>query len=355
MPRRSATSWAIPAAATPTAGSAIRRPRPSGPPTPNWPAASSARRSSSGMGAIHAAIASRVRSGDRIVASRDLYGSTRSLLLGTFGGFGVQVDLVDVTDLDAVAAALAARPTAVLYAESIANPTTVVADHARLAELAHRHGAAYLVDNTFASPYVCRPLDLGADLVIESATKFLGGHSDVIAGRRRRFGRGHGRGRPGPGRDRRDPGPARGVPRPARDPDPRRPRGATLADRGGPRRLAGDAARRRAPSATRASPAIRSTTWRSASSVPVRSGGCSPSTSPAGATPARRSSTRCRLPELTASLGSVHTMVVHPPSTSQRQLSDAALRGGRDHGGPVARLGRVGRPGGSAGGLLGGP
>ena len=61
------------------------------------------------------------------------------------------------------------------------------------------------------------------------------------------------------------------------------------------------------------------------------------------------------LPELTASLGSVHTMVVHPPSTSQRQLSDAALRGGRDHAGPVARLGRVGRPGGSAGGLLGGP
>jgi O-acetylhomoserine/O-acetylserine sulfhydrylase-like pyridoxal-dependent enzyme len=106
----------------------------------------------SGMGAIHAAIASRVRSGDRIVASRDLYGSTRSLLLNTFGGFGVEVDLVDITDLDAVGTALAVRPAAILYAESIANPTTVVADHARLAELAHRHGASYVVDNTFASP-----------------------------------------------------------------------------------------------------------------------------------------------------------------------------------------------------------
>ena len=64
----------------------------------------------------------------------------------------------------------------------IANPTTVVADHAALARLAHDHGATYIVDNTFASPYVCRPLELGADLVVELATKFLSGHSDVIAG-----------------------------------------------------------------------------------------------------------------------------------------------------------------------------
>ena len=89
---------------------------------------------------------------------------------------------MDTTDLAAVEAALAAAPTRVLYAETIANPTTYLADHAALAELAHRHGAAYVVDNTFASPYVCRPLELGADLVVESATKFLGGHSDVIAG-----------------------------------------------------------------------------------------------------------------------------------------------------------------------------
>jgi len=96
--------------------------------------------------------------------------------------FGVRVDLVDMTDNAAVASAIAAAPTKLVYAETIANPTTVVADHATIARLAHEHGATYLVDNTFASPYVCRPIELGADLVIESATKFLGGHSDVIAG-----------------------------------------------------------------------------------------------------------------------------------------------------------------------------
>ena len=114
--------------------------------------------------------------------ARDLRLDPAPSCSGTFGGFGVTVDFVDMTDLDAVAAALAAAPTRVLYAETIANPTTFVADHAALADLAHRHGATYVVDNTFASPYVCRPLELGADLVVESATKFLGGHSDVIAG-----------------------------------------------------------------------------------------------------------------------------------------------------------------------------
>ena len=78
--------------------------------------------------------------------------------------------------------ALAVAPVRVLYAETIANPTTFLADHAPLADLAHLHGANYVVDNTFASPYVCRPPELGADLVVESATKFLGGHSDLIAG-----------------------------------------------------------------------------------------------------------------------------------------------------------------------------
>ena len=136
----------------------------------------------SGMAAIHAALASLVRAGDRIVAPVATYGSTRQQLLRTFGGFGVKIDIVDTTDLDAVASALEAAPTRVLYAETIANPTTFLADHAALAELAHRHGAMYVVDNTFASPYVCRPLELGADLVAESATKFLGGHSDLIAG-----------------------------------------------------------------------------------------------------------------------------------------------------------------------------
>jgi methionine-gamma-lyase len=136
----------------------------------------------SGMGAIHAALASQLRAGDRVVAPAAIYGSTRTQLVDTFGEFGVTVEFADLTDPAAAAAAIAAAPTRVVYAETIANPTTVVTDHAAIAALAHEAGATYLVDNTFASPYVCRPLELGADLVIESATKFLSGHSDVIAG-----------------------------------------------------------------------------------------------------------------------------------------------------------------------------
>ncbi|HEX2470227.1 MAG TPA: PLP-dependent aspartate aminotransferase family protein, partial [Candidatus Limnocylindrales bacterium] len=136
----------------------------------------------SGMGAIHATLLSQLRAGDRIVAPRAAYGSSRTLLSGTFARFGVKVDVVDMTDNAAAAAAIAAAPTKVVYAETIANPTTVVTDHATVARLAHEHGATYVVDNTFASPYICRPLELGADLVVESATKFLSGHSDVIAG-----------------------------------------------------------------------------------------------------------------------------------------------------------------------------
>ncbi len=136
----------------------------------------------SGMGAIHAALLSVLQAGDRVVATRAIYGSTRSLLDGVFGRLGVTVEYVDITDLAAVEAALAARSTRVLYFETISNPTIVVADVAALAELAHRHGAVTIVDNTFASPYLVRPLGLGADLVVESATKYLSGHSDVLGG-----------------------------------------------------------------------------------------------------------------------------------------------------------------------------
>jgi methionine-gamma-lyase len=136
----------------------------------------------SGMGAIHAALGTLVSAGDRILATRASYGTTRALLDGVFARLGVTSQFVDVTDLGAVEAALAAQPTRILYAETIANPTIVVADHVALADLAHRYGASYLVDNTFASPYLCRPVELGADLVIESATKYLAGHSDVMAG-----------------------------------------------------------------------------------------------------------------------------------------------------------------------------
>jgi len=135
----------------------------------------------SGMAAIHAALLSQLRAGDRVVSTQAVYGSTRTLLSSVLARFGVDVAYVDATDPDAVEAALR-TPTRVLYLETIANPTIVMADLTDLSERAHRHGAVVIVDNTFASPYLCRPLGLGADLVVESTTKWVGGHSDVLAG-----------------------------------------------------------------------------------------------------------------------------------------------------------------------------
>ncbi len=135
----------------------------------------------SGMAAIHAAVTSLVKAGDRIVSTRAVYGSTRTLFSKVLSRFGVHTDFVDPIDLQAVEAALVSGAT-LLYLETISNPTIVVGDLARLIELAHQHGAKVVVDNTFASPYLCRPIELGADLVVESATKWLAGHSDVVAG-----------------------------------------------------------------------------------------------------------------------------------------------------------------------------
>ena len=136
----------------------------------------------SGMGAIHATLLALVRAGDRIVSTQAVYGSTRALMVRVLRTLGVEVVFVDPIDLEAVERELAAAPTTVLYAETISNPTIVVADLARLSELAHANGAQLVVDNTFASPYICAPMELGADVVVESATKWLSGHSDVVAG-----------------------------------------------------------------------------------------------------------------------------------------------------------------------------
>jgi cystathionine beta-lyase/cystathionine gamma-synthase len=134
----------------------------------------------SGMAAIHAALAATLRAGDRVVAARAVYGSTRQLFDRVFARFGVRIDYVDATDLAAVEAALPGAR--LLYVETISNPTTFVVDIAAVAALAHRAGADLIVDNTFASPYLCRPIELGADVVVASATKWLSGHSDVLAG-----------------------------------------------------------------------------------------------------------------------------------------------------------------------------
>ena len=137
---------------------------------------------SSGMAAIHAALlAADVRPGDTVLATRDCYGLTRVLLTGHFAELGVRTELVDMIDLAAVERGLAERPK-VLYLETISNPLVVVLDLPRLAELARGAGARILVDNTFASPYLLRPTQYGADLVIHSATKYIGGHGDVTGG-----------------------------------------------------------------------------------------------------------------------------------------------------------------------------
>ena len=134
----------------------------------------------SGTAAIHAALAA-VRGEGAILATQQLYGGTHSLLRRLSEQAGWPVTFVELSDLDAVRAALTADHT-VVYAETVANPSTAVADVARLADVCEAAGVALVVDNTFASPYLCRPVELGATLVVESATKFLGGHGDVVAG-----------------------------------------------------------------------------------------------------------------------------------------------------------------------------
>jgi cystathionine beta-lyase/cystathionine gamma-synthase len=137
----------------------------------------------SGMGAIHAALlAAGVRSGTAVVAALDLYGATYTLLSRLFAELGVVTYFVDVADLAGVEAALVETRPVALVAETISNPLLKVADLSALAGLAHRYGAQFLVDNTFASPYLCTPLSYGVDFVIHSATKFIGGHGDVMAG-----------------------------------------------------------------------------------------------------------------------------------------------------------------------------
>lgn len=136
----------------------------------------------SGMAAIHAALmGSGLQRGDSIVAAADLYGVTRSLLI-ELDDLGISTRFVDVMDLDAVSGALREESPKVLLFESISNPLLKVADVAALARLGHEHGATVVIDNTFASPRLLRPLDLGVDVVAHSATKYIAGHGDVVAG-----------------------------------------------------------------------------------------------------------------------------------------------------------------------------
>ncbi|MFC0540512.1 trans-sulfuration enzyme family protein [Kutzneria chonburiensis] len=139
---------------------------------------------SSGMAAIATTLLTLLTTAQprRIVAARQVYGDTRDLLVRDLPALGVEVAMVDATDIGAWAEAIAAAPTAVVYAETLSNPQLDLTDLPSLAELAHAGGASLVVDNTFATPYTVNPLRHGADVVVHSATKFLSGHSDVIAG-----------------------------------------------------------------------------------------------------------------------------------------------------------------------------
>src|SRR4029078_7177614 len=108
----------------------------------------------SGMGAVHAALGANLSAGDRVVGPLAAYGSSRKLLSAIFRRYGVRVARVNRTDTATGDRAIAEAPTKVVYAETIANPTTAVTDHATVARIAHEHGATYIVDNTFATPYV---------------------------------------------------------------------------------------------------------------------------------------------------------------------------------------------------------
>jgi cystathionine beta-lyase/cystathionine gamma-synthase len=135
----------------------------------------------SGMAAISAVFLAFARAGTHVVAPAAVYGGTYGLLADLLARFGVESDFVDMTDLAQVRAAM--RPTTgIVWAETLANPTMAVADLPALAEVAHEAGALLAVDSTFATPVVCRPLEHGADLVVHSATKYIGGHSDATGG-----------------------------------------------------------------------------------------------------------------------------------------------------------------------------
>jgi cystathionine gamma-synthase len=134
----------------------------------------------SGM-AAEATLLLTLRPGDHVLLSNDVYGGTYRLLARVLADWGVAYDVVDMTDLSSFRAALR-EETRVVWVETPTNPLLKVIDIAAAAELAHGGGALCVVDNTFATPYLQRPLELGADVVVHSVTKYLGGHSDLVGG-----------------------------------------------------------------------------------------------------------------------------------------------------------------------------
>ncbi len=137
----------------------------------------------SGMAAMHAALSAAECSGEcTVLVAEQIYGSTATLILQVFGAAGVEVRFVDVYDLEALEKKVAEQKPRAVVIETISNPLLRVADTPGIAEITRAAGSALIVDNTFGTPYLQRPMELGADMVVHSATKYLSGHGDLTAG-----------------------------------------------------------------------------------------------------------------------------------------------------------------------------
>jgi len=136
----------------------------------------------SGLAAEDTLLRAVLQPGDEVLLGNDVYGGTHRLLSRVLGPWGVKLRVVDLSDPDAVRAAVAERPPRILWVETPSNPLLRITDIAELARVGHEAGALVVVDNTFATPALQRPLGLGADVVVHSTTKYLGGHSDVVGG-----------------------------------------------------------------------------------------------------------------------------------------------------------------------------
>ncbi len=136
---------------------------------------------SSGMAAISTTLMAMLNQGDHIVASTDIYGGTYGLLTEEFPRFGISTTMADMRDTASYEAAIQPN-TKILYIETLTNPVLKICDIEAMAEVAKRHNLLLIIDNTFASPWGCKPLTMGVDLVIHSTTKYLGGHSDILGG-----------------------------------------------------------------------------------------------------------------------------------------------------------------------------
>jgi len=275
----------------------------------------------SGMAAIHAALLSTLQATDHVVVTDALYGGTHSLLRRVLSRYGVRSTFVDATDPGAVEAAFTPQ-TRLLYLETISNPTITVTDIGALAARAHARGVLVAVDNTFASPYLCRPLELDADLVIESCTKWLGGHSDVLGGAV--VGRSEFIARVREVQT--DTGGIispfaaflvlRGIETLALRMERHSASALTLA-----RFL------EEAPGVTRVfHPGLPSHPQAAVAQRVLRSGGGMLAFEVESREAAGALLGALTIPPMTASLGSVHTIAVHPPSTTHRQLDAEALR-----------------------------